>query len=122
MVRLFNLVPREGVETYRFSAGFQYFTSGIREILDEPFRLQSQTPRIRLCLGRESNPHGLLHAILSRARIPIPPPRRVLILSTVSLAENQIVINTVSRGIVLKCGYNVMNGGTAFMGMRCFGR
>jgi hypothetical protein len=26
------------------------------------------------CPRRESNPHGLLHTILSRARLPVPPP------------------------------------------------
>ncbi len=30
-----------------------------------------------LCRGGESNPHGLLHTILSRARLPVPPPRHV---------------------------------------------
>jgi hypothetical protein len=29
-----------------------------------------------LCLGRGSNPHTLRYTILSRARIPIPPPRQ----------------------------------------------
>lgn len=29
------------------------------------------------CLGGESNSHGLPHTILSRARIPIPPPRLI---------------------------------------------
>lgn len=28
-----------------------------------------------LCRGRESNSHAFRHAILSRARLPIPPPR-----------------------------------------------
>ena len=28
------------------------------------------------CGGGESNPHGLLHKILSLARLPIPPPPR----------------------------------------------
>lgn len=31
---------------------------------------------VRMCRGWESNPHeGLPHAILSRTRLPIPPPR-----------------------------------------------
>ena len=29
-----------------------------------------------MCLGRESNPHPVRDTILSRARIPIPPPRQ----------------------------------------------
>lgn len=30
------------------------------------------------CRGRESNSHGLLRTILSRVRLPIPPPRLTL--------------------------------------------
>jgi hypothetical protein len=34
--------------------------------------------RSKMCLERESNPHGLsVHLILSQTRIPIPPPRLV---------------------------------------------
>ena len=29
------------------------------------------------CRGRDSNPHGLLHTPLKRARLPITPPRPV---------------------------------------------
>ena len=31
------------------------------------------------CRGRESNPHSLRNAILSRARLPIPPPRHAIL-------------------------------------------
>ena len=31
------------------------------------------------CRGRDSNPHGLLHTPLKRARLPITPPRLVWI-------------------------------------------
>src|SRR5436190_14135740 len=30
-----------------------------------------------LCQGGDSNPYGFLHQILSLARLPIPPPRRM---------------------------------------------
>src|SRR6185312_6736177 len=32
---------------------------------------------IRGCEGGDSNPHGLLHWILSPARLPVPPPSRL---------------------------------------------
>ncbi len=31
-----------------------------------------------LCRGRESNPHSLRNTILSRTRLPIPPPRHTI--------------------------------------------
>ena len=33
-----------------------------------------------MCRGRESNSHGLPRTILSRMRLPIPPPRKTLLL------------------------------------------
>ncbi len=32
---------------------------------------------IKWCSGRDSNPHGLLHTPLKRARLPITPPEPV---------------------------------------------
>ena len=36
---------------------------------------------IALCQGGDSNPYGFLHQILSLARLPIPPPRQIAMLT-----------------------------------------
>ena len=37
-------------------------------------------PKVKFwCLGRDSNPHPFRDTILSRARIPIPPPRQIIL-------------------------------------------
>ena len=40
------------------------------------------------CRGRDSNPHGLLHTPLKRARLPITPPRQVRELRTAVQRRN----------------------------------
>ncbi len=40
----------------------------------------SPTP-VALCQGGDSNPYGFLHQILSLARLPIPPPRQIAMLT-----------------------------------------
>jgi hypothetical protein len=37
------------------------------------------------CQGGDSNPYGFLHQILSLARLPIPPPRQIAMLTKVAL-------------------------------------
>ena len=36
------------------------------------------------CQGGDSNPYGFLHQILSLARLPIPPPRQIAMLTKVA--------------------------------------
>ncbi len=35
--------------------------------------------------GRDSNPYGFLHQILSLARLPIPPPRQIAMLKNLAV-------------------------------------
>jgi hypothetical protein len=37
------------------------------------------------CQGGDSNPYGFLHQILSLARLPIPPPRQIAMLTKLAL-------------------------------------
>ena len=37
------------------------------------------------CQGGDSNPYGFLHQILSLARLPIPPPRQIALVTKVAL-------------------------------------
>src|SRR5437763_2871419 len=38
-----------------------------------------------LCQGGDSNPYGFLHQILSLARLPIPPPRQIAMLTNLAV-------------------------------------
>ncbi len=51
---------------------------------------------VLLCLGRGSNPQALRHTILSRARIPIPPPRQ----ARASVTDSLKVINSHSKTLL----------------------
>ena len=42
-----------------------------------PFDSRYKTINRFVCLGWESNPHALRRPILSRVRIPIPPPKHI---------------------------------------------
>jgi hypothetical protein len=37
------------------------------------------------CQGGDSNPYGFLHQILSLARLPIPPPRQIAMLTKLAV-------------------------------------
>ena len=41
--------------------------------------------RLWKCQGGDSNPYGFLHQILSLARLPIPPPRQIAMLTNVAV-------------------------------------
>jgi hypothetical protein len=40
---------------------------------------------IALCQGGDSNPYGFLHQILSLARLPIPPPRQIALVTNLAV-------------------------------------
>ena len=82
-----NVVPEAGIFHYMNSMAFLFFQIIIFKNIGEALRSPHKNQEIDfllppkknfkfflLCPGRESNPHPLRDTILSRARIPIPPP------------------------------------------------
>ena len=47
--------------------------------------MSTQVVILLKCQGGDSNPYGFLHQILSLARLPIPPPRQIAMLTKVAL-------------------------------------
>ena len=75
-----------GLEHYMFSSGCMTVSSSGRN-RRQPFRVQRQNTKtarriwqfLYLCREEDSNLHGLLHLVLSQARLPITPSRRITV-------------------------------------------
>ena len=84
-----NACPR--VANSFHSTPHYYMAASVGEAL---FLMSSAGWSIAKCQGGDSNPYGFLHQILSLARLPIPPPRQIAMLTNVALlaASGQIAL------------------------------